>query len=221
ADGFTPSPETIALAEHPSVRLYVNERNVGPYVSAMGTWSHHVSDWYAVSDADDLDSPGRFWDAVTVLREYEADLFGAAMDQFVDPGHERSEAEVGRVPYHRSGSVWGCAPYGTCVHTTCVFRRSSFEALNGYRSLFCAGDVEINTRGRFAGWRIVISPALHGHRRLRDDSLSRGGEWQVGKPKRLELEATLAADYALWSERGCDAAAYGGLPDVLADPGVC
>ncbi|MFH5806944.1 hypothetical protein, partial [Alienimonas sp. DA493] len=32
ADGFTPSPETIALAEHPSVRLYVNERNVGPYV---------------------------------------------------------------------------------------------------------------------------------------------------------------------------------------------
>jgi hypothetical protein len=166
---------------------YRNKTNLGPYVTYHQVWPYLDSDYFAVQDADDLPLPNRLWRAIHALETSGAELYGAAMEQFVTPGSRDPEnaAYIENMPIHRSGVDVGdrYTPHGVLINGTMVCRRETFARLNGFFDCFPTGaDTEFVTRAHFAGCRFFIDSAVVALRRVHDHSLSRSGRWKAHTP---------------------------------------
>jgi len=167
-----------AFAGYENIRWYHNDECIGPFRSANRIIPHLETEFVAIQDADDIALPNRLWRGIDSLQRYEADVYGAGMEQFVDPAdcseknHASEEAE--RIPFIRSGR-WclnGVAP--TIVNGAAIMRRSVFEELNGFSGNYmCGDDTEFYLRCFLAGCKMLIDSQVAGLRRCHMGSLSR------------------------------------------------
>lgn len=193
-----------------------NAVNIGPYASVHRVWDRMRSGYFAVQDADDVAFPNRLWRAIHALETTGREIYGAAMEQFLDPSSSPSDYNAQYVegrPVHRSGEPGHYAPFGNLVNGTMVLRRETFERLNGFANEFCGCDMEFINRAHYAGATFFIDEAVVGLRRLHSTSLSRGGEFGMQSENRQRIQAEWDRRYLEYRVEGdkCDFAAYGTL----------
>lgn len=176
ADGFDiPDDPAEAYANHPQVRLYRNEKSIGPYRTMNRIFDRLETEFIAVQDSDDIAMPHRIAHSLQQLKK--ADVYGGAMRQFVS--HEsRDKDSLKRLeitPIHTSGHKrWRLCPEGNVINGTLVIRRGAYQRLNGFADLMGSGDLEFATRCHRSGLRVVTDDEIVGLRRLHSQSLSHG-----------------------------------------------
>jgi len=198
-----------------NVRLYRNPKPVGPYVTTNRLFDHLVTDFVLIHDSDDLAAPYRAWRSVTALEQTGADVFGGAMEQFVDEsadGEYRRELleRAEKRPVLFSGERWPLAPLGAIVNGAMTVRRDAFFRLGGFADWFTDADLEFATRLLAAGYRVHVSDQVTGRRRMHVESLSHRPDAAL-QQRRDEYHAEMRRRYAHWRCNGFDPREYGTL----------
>lgn len=212
ADGFTvPDDPAEQYANHPQVRLYRNEKTIGPYRTMNRLFDRLETDFIAVQDSDDIAMPHRIAHSIEKLRN--GDVYGGAMRQFVS--HEaRDEESLRRLsvtPVHTSGhSKWRLCPNGNILNGTLVMRKTAYQRLNGFADLMGSGDLEFATRCHRSGATVVTDDEIVGLRRLHSESLSHGSIHGDKTASRNAAHETIQQYYEIMVP-GCDFRQFGSL----------
>lgn len=217
-DGFKPSLIVRREFQHwPNVVLYWHQANIGPYLSTMRVVQYMQTPYLAIQDADDVSMPYRLWHSCQILEQTKAALVGGACVQSLAPGEHVPAVRLAATheTYRFSGQVWDTAPLGMSLHPATTFSLKAFRAINGYGDYMSAGDCEINTRLRAAGYKAIDAPTLYTVRQLRSESLSHGFEKARTTGYWEWVQSELASRYSEFAElknvRMFEPAAYGVL----------
>lgn len=220
-DGFNPELDEdirVKYGQLPNVRMYRNDKSVGPYVTVNRLFDHLETDHFAIQDSDDISTPNRIWRSMMLAEKTKAAVIGGAMEQFVDFGskpNEELDKAVARTPYHLSGMLWSRAPQGCVVNGTMLVRKDVFGQLNGFVNFFCGADTEFSTRCRAAGVKIHITDQIMGLRRLHNVSLSNHPNTNSSSEARRWAYAELTKRYrSHYFEPGFQPEMWGGLDKV-------
>lgn len=219
ADGFTAVDDPVLdLSRHPQVRWYRNDSVIGPYRSVHRIFQFLESDFIALQDSDDIALPFRIRRAIEALCREEAELYGAAMRQFVsfeDSSPELHQLSL-REPIFRSGPRTLWCPEGRIVNGTMVIRKRTFQYLNGFMPLRGGADAEFATRARRAGVRVFCDSEIVGLRRLHSGSLSSSADQGAGSPARNQSLELIRKSYQSMKP-GFDPKLSGGLSWEFAE----
>ncbi|NUQ65978.1 MAG: glycosyltransferase [Pirellulales bacterium] len=201
-----------ALSGVDCCRWYRTRKRLGPYRITNNLFEYLETDYFAVQDADDLSAPNRLWRSVRVLEDDGYDIFGGAMEQFVDyhQPRERMLAALARTPYQIPGARWRKTPRGAIIHGGMTCRKACFERLGGYGAFVCGGDCEFISRAHAAGARIFVSHQIVGWRRLHEDSLSSSMSSRLQPHEQFSREEAKRR-FAEWQQDGCDLKSHGCL----------
>ena len=167
-------------------------------------WHEMQTPFLAIQDSDDIALPNRLWFSIDALEQEGADIFGGAMEQFLDPSVPPDDAlnrsYVERIPIERSGIPSRHYPRGIIINGTMVVRRSSFEAVNGFAEFKCGSDLEFASRAHHAGLQVLSINRVVSLRRVSSGSLSRGGEHGVATANRARIAAECRRRYRLYEQ---------------------
>ncbi len=212
-DDPDPSAETElrrAFVDITNIRWYRTKRRLGQSIIINCLFDYMETPYFAIQDNDDIAAPNRLWRSISILED-GYDMFGAAMEQFIDyrRGGPTAKRYLRDTPYHVSGVHWIDIPYGAILHGTMAMRRSLLERLNGYGELISSGDCELINRAYIAGAKVYISDQVVAWRRLHDDSVSLSTE--ILTPEQKFTKVTRERCFAEWKVPGCDLTKYGYL----------
>lgn len=159
-----------------NIRFYRNAKSIGPYQSVHRVFDCLETPHIAIQDSDDLSLPHRIRFSLDALERHRCDVFGGAMENFVDwqwkshPTIRAKLAREGRIMH--SGVSWSDCPSGWIANPTMVVKKSAFQALNGFAPLYTCADLEFSERVHRYGVPVHYSKAIVVLRRLHGQSLS-------------------------------------------------
>ena len=214
ADGFTEQEDpALKFADHPRVRLYRNQSNIGPYRTMNRIFDRLETEFVAVQDSDDIALPHRIRYSIDTLERENAEIFGGAMRQFVS--YEARDADslkqLERNPIHYSGhKKWRLCPEGNIINGTLLLRRTTYEQMNGFAALLGSADLEFATRAHRSGRKVITVPEIVSLRRLHSTSLSHGVTHGSGTKSRMAAHEAIQKTYPLMVS-GCDFQRFGSL----------
>jgi len=172
------------FSDAPNIFFYRNENVIGPYQSLHTVFKHFKTDYIAIQDSDDISLPHRIWHSVTALQEHNAEIFGGAMENFIDWRSLITESIDHYLLRHsvieHSGMETSLNPVGTINHPTMVIKYSTFKNLNGYEKWFSYADWDLIERAVRFGIPIHASPTIVTLRRLHKDSLCQNKQTGLG-----------------------------------------
>lgn len=181
---------------HPSLFWYRNTANLGPFQSVHAVWDQLTTKYLALQDADDLSLPHRLWRAIHALETRDAEIYGAAMEQFIDPHVGKLRDSV--MDYARRRPQLTSQKSGlptipvSLVNGTMVIRRDTFERLNGFAEYHCGSDDEFYTRAYYAGAKFFLDRVTAGLRRIHTDNISRSEAQGVGSDYNQQVRSAIA-----------------------------
>lgn len=189
ADAVDPAADEPVLRPYrgnPNLRLYRNDRQLGPHHCVHRVFDYLETEYFAIQDSDDISLPHRIWHSLTELRHHGCDVFGAAMENFID-WESRDDVTLERYIQRngtimRSGKRATASPSGFLLHGTMVIRRTTFERLNGYNEWFSGCDMEFIERAYRAGIPVRVSDAVVGLRRLHAHNVSLSKRFKEPSP---------------------------------------
>ncbi|QDU05681.1 putative glycosyl transferase [Gimesia chilikensis] len=162
-----------------NIRWYKTRQNFGPYKIANGLFHFATSETIAIVDSDDIMLPEHLEIALRALVEYEADVYGSSMRQFLNPHEKHSQRSIKmleNIPTLVSGTLPNRLKYPLVINGTMVIRKKTFEAVNGFDgNMFCGADIEFIQRLQYpsdAQAKIHTSDEITALRRICSNSLS-------------------------------------------------
>lgn len=172
-DGMSDDPIGEKYSKLNNVRWYKNEISVGPYITFNRLFRYLEHDYFANQDSDDLSLPMRLFKSFEALKK-GFDIVGGAMEQFTsfDDESEKMQSACSMKPYHYSGIKRFGSPSGNIVNSTCLMKKSAYEACNGYAAWKAGADSEFFERAIRAGFKAVALSDVVALRRLHNPSLS-------------------------------------------------
>ena len=214
ADGFPISDDILRhkFNNMPNVRKYRNQNSVGPFVSTMRALKWFETDYIMPHDSDDYALPDRIRISLDQMRETGADLFGAAMTQFIDYrwSSELVERIYKKEPVIYSGIKNRRTPKGNAIHATLCIKKTAFEKLNGYFDSLTSADTHLVRRAGDAGMMLTTTDRVVALRRLHSQSLSHGKRSGIGSPE-LEKIHALYEEHYRQIEAGASPSLFGRL----------
>jgi hypothetical protein len=179
------------LPRGPIVRYKSPHPNQGPYRLTNSIYHNLKREFMALNDADDLSLPDRFWVQVQQLRYYQSDMISSGMQNFLADNENRQDlVDRCRSPL-TPGKRYKACPLGYGINGTRLMRHEVFQRLNGFADEACGMDHDFCNRARFAGVKVVDDETILAKRRLRSDSLSNGGAYQLGSKNRKRSTSLL------------------------------
>ncbi|MCC7422165.1 MAG: glycosyltransferase [Planctomycetaceae bacterium] len=191
-----------------------NPGGVGPYVSTNRIVRHFKTDFLAIQDADDVALPHRLIRALQQLEEHGAQIYGAAMEQFIDFSWREDAHLVEHLRLHptlTSGMVTASNPSGFILNGTMVIRKETFLAVGGYSNWIRTADCEFSERVLRTGAGVCFDKTIVARRRLRGDSLSNAEGHRLGTESNLRRHAICRKRLTLHGRPGIDPRLWGGL----------
>ena len=161
-----------------NIDWYRNVLNIGPYRSVHRVWRYLRTAHLAIQDSDDIALPTRLWRSIHSLTQSGADIYGASLEQFADPGSTLTEEQrhyLARAPIIASGIKLHSVPFTNIINCTFVCRRDLFERLNGFADVYVAGDTEFTARAHLADAVMFIDENVVGLRRVHHGNMSLTG----------------------------------------------
>lgn len=160
---------------HPNIRVYHNDNTIGPYRIVNKLFDWYETEFIAIQDADDIAVPNRIWRSITTLNTMRAEVFGGAIENFVDwrsRDNKFLQRRLTSMPYQVSGQgMWICGGR-SIINGTMALRKATFRDMNGFADIHCSGDVEFAMRATHCGTRVCISREIMILRRLHGSSLT-------------------------------------------------
>jgi glycosyltransferase involved in cell wall biosynthesis len=145
-------------------------QNVGPYKLINLLAPHLKSQYFCIQDSDDISLPNRLHCSLTECYDKQLNLFGASIEEFGDNYINRTIK-----PLKLQDDC--IAPVGKIFlvfpHPTLVVERDYFIKINGYRDVYCGGDVEFMNRCYWAGARMGTTNDVLVQHRIHDDQLTK------------------------------------------------
>lgn len=213
ADGFSDvSDPALEFADHPLVRWYRNDTCIGPYRTLHRIFSRLETSYIALQDSDDIALPHRLETSFKSMRRQNAEIFCAAMRQFVsfEDRNDTSLKRQRREPVLYPGQISKLTPNGRIINGTLLIAAAAFHRLNGFLAIHGGADLEFSTRSKRAGLKIVMSKEVLGLRRLHSGSLSRSVMHGTASAEREKHNASIILSYCEMTP-GFDPRRFGGL----------
>ncbi len=216
-DGFDVKDDPALLyKDHPQVRLYRNEKSIGPYRTLNRIFDRLETDYIAIQDSDDIALPHRIEHSIKTLQSKGGEIYGGAMRQFVshEASDEKSLQRLKATPIHRSGhKKWKLCPEGNVINGTLVVCKDTYQRMNGFADLMGSADLEFATRAHRAGCKIITDDEVVGLRRLHSESLSHGPTHGDKTASRIAAHEKIAESYKSMVP-GCDFRKFGSLRTI-------
>jgi hypothetical protein len=148
---------------------YCSEQRLGPYKLVNLLMPHLQNKYFCIQDSDDISVPHRLHCSLTQCHENALHLFGASIEEFGDNCNNRTIK-----PMKLQDDC--VAPVGkTCLvfpHPTLVMQRDYFLKINGYKDVYCGGDVEFMNRCYWAGAKMGTTNEVLVKHRIHSDQLT-------------------------------------------------
>ena len=201
----------------PNVRLYRNERNLGPFATFNNVSEFAETPFIAVQDADDISLPNRIHTLVSLLENSAADMAASATELFGQPelipqiAHAALRKKDGSLRFTRQSRYPCRRGRGYFLENpTLTMRLETFRRLGGYadygesRRNRTGVDTELQQRAFFSHANIAVTRDVllkyrcHGKSATNDDASGFGSraqsESQVETRRRLLHYATGSFD---------------------------
>lgn len=139
------SPEPLAVANHPKIRLIRHEENLGLTRALVTGCAAAAGDYIARHDAQDLSYPTRFEREVELLDSHPELTFVSCHTQFAGPGREPLYVSRGSGLASEPRAILDPAAEhgvldGPTSHGSVMFRRDAYLRAGGYRPEFYYGQ---------------------------------------------------------------------------------
>ncbi len=211
---------------HPSVRLYRNRKNIGPFASFNNLVEHFETGLAAVQDADDVSHPHRMSQSANWLRLAGADIFGGrcrmfGSDSIICPTHEdANDRRLGPCPEFKA-SVYPRPGIGYFLQNpTAMVRVDAFRQLGGYANFRdrqrnrTGVDTELFARAYYAGCRFAITRDVVVDYRVHGESATQSPHSEWGSDARAEAVQERRRRIRMFRAAGAfDPRTFGALSD--------
>ena len=141
-------------SEDQSVKIYINEKNLGLVQSLNKGLKYCTGDYIARMDADDISLANRLEFQIKYLKDKKYDLIGCDYEVFFD----NSIIRTAKGSY--SNEVCKkILKYESCIaHPTWLVKRNVYETLQGYRNIDTCEDLDFLLRAELHGFKLGNCP---------------------------------------------------------------
>lgn len=211
-------------AHHDNIRLYQNERNLGPFGSFNNICEFAETPYIAVQDADDISLPDRIATSVNILRNAGADILGSRSELFGEPElveqmrHQVFASSSGESVSIRNSRFPGRYHSGYFLENpTLVMRVGAFVELGGYGD-FGEGkrnrtgvDTDFQSRAHFARAAIATTREILVRYRCHGSSAVNHQESGLGSKANLESHEEMRRRFKRYVQGSFDPRWFGAL----------
>ncbi|MDM4018323.1 glycosyltransferase family A protein [Roseiconus lacunae] len=208
----------------PNVRLYRNERNIGPFATFNNLMEFVKTDFVAVQDADDISLPDRIAHSYALMQSTRADLLTGATELFGESSlvdkicwdyFTVDECEWLPLRFSRYACQYTSGYY--MENPTLVVRRPSFIALGGYgdfgeRNRNRTGvDTDLQLRAYHARSSIAVTRDVVVRYRCHGISATQHDDSGIGSRANRESTEEVLRRLKLYAQGSFDARWFGAL----------
>lgn len=191
------------------VRTYYNKPS-GPYVAMNRAFQFMETDYISILDSDDIAMPNRLWRAIKALEYSGADIYGGAMEQFIDNRYpnDKTQERLESQPIVQSENR------ETIIHGVQTCKKSVFKDVNGYADYFCGADWHFIYRAKQCGYKLYQSHHIVAIRRLHGASLTNNSTHGFATSFRKQIIKQTEEDYNK-IRRGASPQEFGALDKYI------
>ncbi len=208
--------------DHPQIRAYRNQRNIGQFASFNNVYPFLETDLIAVQDSDDVSLPHRLHISGNALRLSDADLFGGTTITFGDkeivvPDNEMARHRTPAPELRASHYPSPAQSRYFLMNPSLMVRRSAFAELGGFADFRerlrnrTGLDTEFQIRALCAGARIVVSKDIIVKYRIHSSSATQDTISGWGTAPRNEVQQEIERRRRGYLKGIFDARSFGAL----------